>query len=129
MDYSHIPMMLPLSSARLSHIFITVSDHDSMVSFYRDQLGLVQIACERGRFAFFDIGNNCRIALYPGRSPVEAAAPHWFIVLDVDDIDRTRSSLVSRGITVSAIESVPFGRAATFSDPEGNIIEIHQPAD
>ncbi|MCW5689123.1 MAG: VOC family protein [Pseudolabrys sp.] len=48
------------------------------------------------------------------------------MVIETDDIASARERIHKGGIAISAIEPVPFGRAAMLRDPEGNMIEIHQ---
>ena len=118
----------PLAGGSMSYLFIMVWDFATMAGFYRDVLGLEVVAFEEGRFAFFqtDLGGP-QLALYPGRSRNAAAANHWFFAFNVPDIESTVATLLERGVRVGPIESVPFGRAAQFLDPEGNAIEMHQP--
>jgi len=42
------------------------------------------------------------------------------MVLDTDDIDVTHGELKRRGLDISEIDNAPWGRYATFSDPDGN---------
>lgn len=117
-----------LMGARMSAVFILTRDLEAMTAFYRDVLGLRLAYGEAGQFSFFETSpGGVQIALYPGRRAEAPAEPYWFTVLDVTDIERVAASLRASGVAVSAIEDVPFGRAAQFADPEGNRIEIHQP--
>ena len=117
----------PLLRGRFSHLFLLAADLETMASFYGATLGLALREHTPGEFAFFELGGGARLALYPGRDMSAETVNHWFIVIDVDDIQRTVNALLARGVDVSTIEDVPHGRAATLSDPEGNVIEIHQP--
>jgi catechol 2,3-dioxygenase-like lactoylglutathione lyase family enzyme len=50
------------------------------------------------------------------------------VAFRVDDIDRAREELVSRGVDVSDPFEVPgAGRQAFLKDPDGNLIELNQP--
>jgi predicted enzyme related to lactoylglutathione lyase len=100
-----------------------------MLSFYRDTLGFDVPYSADGEFAFLRMSRDREpeIALYPGRASNQGGDNHWFVVIDVDDIERAVAGLQERGVAVGAIEDVPYGRAATFRDPEGNIIEVHEP--
>jgi predicted enzyme related to lactoylglutathione lyase len=117
----------PLAGGRFSHFFLMTRDHDVMVAFYRDTLGWQLHEHEAGAFAFLTLdGVEPRLALYPGRQSESAIENHWFLLIDVPDLARTVTTLAARGVDVGEIFDVPFGRAATFSDPEGNVIEVHQ---
>ncbi len=114
---------------RLSHVFLLARDLEALASFYRDTLGLAVVYEEPGACCFLDLGGP-RLALYPGRSgrahPADPPAD-WFLVLDVEDVERTAADLRERGVEVEPVRAVPFGRAADLTDPEGNRIELHQP--
>jgi predicted enzyme related to lactoylglutathione lyase len=115
-------------TGRFSHLFLLARDFATMVAFYRDTLGWTLQAHAEGEFAFFDMGSpGARLAIYPGRQTGSAIENHWFIVIDVENITAAVSQLAARGVDVGEIMDVPHGRAATFSDPEGNVIELHQP--
>ncbi|HVZ39251.1 MAG TPA: VOC family protein [Candidatus Kapabacteria bacterium] len=120
----------PLSKGRVSHVFITVCDFSAMVRFYRDVLGLRLLYSDEESHAFFSLSDNTdfQLALYSGRKSRGEDRSQWFMVVDVDDIEHVVAGLRAGQVDVGAIEDVPFGRAATFEDPEGNIIEVHQSA-
>lgn len=116
------------SNSHIRYLFILSLDLQRLLSFYRDVLGFTVLYQEEGQFAFLRLGDSGPdIALYPGRTTQQAEAPHWFIVINVDDIKTVAASLRAKGVAVSDIHDVPNGRAATFNDPDGNLIEIHQP--
>ena len=99
-----------------------------MASFYRDILGFDVVYMEEGNCSFLRPGNaGPMIALYPGRESPDDRRAHWFVVIDVENIEKSVEALRQRSVDVSPIEDVPNGRAARFLDPEGNRIEIHQP--
>ncbi len=50
------------------------------------------------------------------------------IVLNTEDIISTRVQLVNRGLEVSEIKDQPYGKEATFDDPDGNGWVLQQPA-
>ncbi len=118
----------PLAGSRLSYLFLLVSDFDRMLSFYRDTLGLSMYYLEQGECAFLRTApdRGPAIALYSGRQgqPVEAA--HWFVVFDVTGIEVVVERLKQRGVEVGEIEEGPNERYAKFSDPEGNVLEVHE---
>jgi len=39
---------------------------------------------------------------------------------EVNDLDATYAELQARGLALSAIDDAPWGRYATFTDPDGN---------
>lgn len=109
-------------------MFVYARDLDEMVQFYRDFLGL-EVNYEKADLcAFLALPGNqdVQLAIYSGGTDTSGAEQHWFYVIDVPDVAATANALRERGVEVGPIEDVPYGKAATFSDPEGNVIEIHQ---
>lgn len=120
-----------IEKGRISYIFIFVRDLESMLSFYRDTLGFELRFSEPGQCAFLDLqaGAGPQIALYTGR---ETAPPRrnadWFVVVDVDDLDTVAAKLRERrDLTTEGIFEVPYGRALQIVDPEGNVVQFHEP--
>lgn len=100
-----------------------------MIGFYRDILGF-EVTFEKAdvcTFLAFPGSPRVQLALYSGRSDTSSVKPHWFYVIDVPDVAAAAAALRDRGVAVGALEDVPYGRATTFSDPEGNVVEIHEP--
>lgn len=117
----------PLAGGHMTYLFILVHDFQGMLTFYRDRLGLRVLYLEEGTCVFLALPNGGpQIALYAGRERVEGSGNHWFVAFDVRGIDAVVAELEQRGVSVGPIEAVPFGRAAKLSDPEGNVIEVHE---
>jgi predicted enzyme related to lactoylglutathione lyase len=116
-------MTKPLTHGKISYLFLLVHDFEVMFAFYHHWLGFEVVYAEPGQFAFLQLGggHGPQIALSAGRTTPISEQSHWFLVIDV-------AALQAQGVVVGAIEAVPFGRAATFCDPEGNLIELHEPA-
>lgn len=117
----------PLSGARVSYLFLTVRDFAAMLAFYRDALGLEVEYVDEGRCAFLRLG-GAQIALYAGLDAPPPDHPHWFLSVDVTGIDDVVAALRARGVPVEDVRTVPYGRAATLRDPEGNTLQLHEPA-
>ncbi len=49
------------------------------------------------------------------------------VMLNVSDIDADHATLSARGLALSPIAQEPWGRYATFSDPDGNGWILRQP--
>lgn len=121
--------MALIKKGRISYIFLYVRDFERMVSFYRDTLGFQVRYTEPERCAFLTVPTSDmpQIALYPGRKTPSSTSDHWFFVIDVDDLDSVASRLLETRIAAEGIFEVPYGRALRVVDPEGNVIQIHQP--
>src|SRR4051794_21939663 len=104
----------PLSSGRVSYLFILVHDFQDMLMFYRDRLGMHSSYLEEGQCVFLTMpdGAGPQIALYAGREQVAGSRNHWFIAIDVHGIDEVVAELLRREVAVGPIEEVPYGRAA-----------------
>jgi catechol 2,3-dioxygenase-like lactoylglutathione lyase family enzyme len=115
-----------VSIQRLAIVSVPVTDQDRAKTFYTDVLGFIA-----GRDSPFR--DNARwIELKPTPdSSITITLVTWFpsmapgslrgLVLLADDFEATYATLQKRGLsTASAIQSAPWGRYATFSDPDGN---------
>ncbi|MBS0533908.1 MAG: VOC family protein [Proteobacteria bacterium] len=120
------PFRIP--GARISHIFIAVNDLPAMSVFYRQTLGFDVLYEDAGKSVFLALPGEPypQIALTASPKPRTGSDPHWFIVIETDDIASVRDRMHRDGLSIGGIEPVPFGRAAMLRDPEGNVIEIHQ---
>ena len=111
---------------RLAIVSVPVSDQDRAKRFYIDVLGFVE-----GRDSPFR--ENARwIEVKPTKeSALTITLVTWFpsmppgslrgLVLLADDLDATYEMLRHRGLSSGTeIQEAPWGRYATFSDPDGN---------
>jgi len=111
---------------RLAIVSVPVSDQDRAKRFYTEILGFVG-----GRDSPFR--ENARwIEVKPTTdSTLTITLVTWFpsmppgslrgLVLLADDLDTTYEMLRNRGLSsASVIKTAPWGRYATFSDPDGN---------
>jgi methylmalonyl-CoA/ethylmalonyl-CoA epimerase len=112
-------------------VVLTVPDFDEAVAFYRDALGLAQIADwsgEDGRVILLDAG-NATLELFDEHQAqsvdrIEAGSRVSGTVrlaLEVDDLDGTRDRLLAAGARAEAEPVVPpwGGRNARLRAPDG----------
>lgn len=109
---------------RIDIVSIPVSNQATSKAFYMEKLG-------------FDLlrenpmgPEQTWVELTPRGAQTSITLTTWFpamppgsvqgIVLDTNDIDTTHAELESRGLAISQISEAPWGRFATFSDPDGN---------
>jgi catechol 2,3-dioxygenase-like lactoylglutathione lyase family enzyme len=126
---------------KLSYVRLMVDDYPACFAFYRDVLGLpVTYGDENSRYAEFEIGTDTQLALNKREVMAEALgterAGHelpgqdrFALILEVDDVDKAASDLVSRGATMVLEPSDRPGwgiRAAYFRDPDGYLIELNK---
>ena len=111
---------------RTDFISVPVTDLERSTSFYRDTLGFEQIG--HGAWPEFQLGENVSLYLLdPTNIGQEFMGPHTApIALRVDDVERARSELESRGV-VFAGDTFDTGvcHMAFFNDPDGNDLMLH----
>lgn len=105
-------------------------DVKALRDWYHDTLGLTfsNPYEENGKLQYDEaaVGNNGWFSLmtneWIGAPPGSASG----IVFEVDDIEKERNQLVSRGVKSEEIYDTPVCRVFSFKDPEGNKVSMHQ---
>jgi catechol 2,3-dioxygenase-like lactoylglutathione lyase family enzyme len=122
---------------RLSHlqvVSIPVADQDRAKTFYTEVLGFALLADN-------PMGENQRwVQVGPAGAETSLTLVTWFpsmppgstqgLVLATDEIDEAYRVLSARGLRFHGpIEAAPWGRYATFADPDGNgwVLQATQP--
>ncbi len=102
-----------------------------LLAFYRDVLGLkvdrVHPSEETAEFVEFDLGSDHWFTLMPEAFLGRPAGSGVGVVFEVDDIDATLEAV--RPSAMKADEKPqdhPGCRTASFEDPEGNKVGLHQ---
>jgi catechol 2,3-dioxygenase-like lactoylglutathione lyase family enzyme len=129
------------------HVGLSVADLDAQRRFYADALGLTEVEeqfempAARVRSAILRAGDGLKIELIErgGSAPQEFTDPydgagtqgyfHWAVY--VDDLDTAYESVLSAGageVSAPADAVRPGMRFAYVKDPEGNLLELIQPA-
>jgi glyoxylase I family protein len=108
------------------HVSIKVGDTEKAVDFYRDVLGLT-LRSDRPGFGFggawLDAGGQ-QVHLVEGPLPKDEGQ-HF--ALEVDDLGAAIADLRGRGVEVTDPIPVATAQQAFVNDPDGNLIELHQP--
>jgi catechol 2,3-dioxygenase-like lactoylglutathione lyase family enzyme len=115
---------------RVAIVSVPVSDQDRAKAFFVDTLGFQLVADQ-------PMGDGARwLQVAPGFGGVSLTLVTWFeempagslrgMVLATKDIDAAHAELKARGVDVSDIERAPWGRYATFEDPDGNGFVLQQ---
>ncbi|HEV3089619.1 MAG TPA: VOC family protein [Candidatus Elarobacter sp.] len=106
-------------------------DVAKLLAFYRDALGLrvdrAHPSEADAQFVEFDIGNDHWFTVLPESFLGRPAGSGAGVVFEVDDIDAALDAV--RGAARSADEKpaeYPDCRVASFEDPEGNKVGLHQ---
>lgn len=92
----------------------------AMAAFYRDVIGLRQIADEKGWKEF--AAGECNIALHNGSSVAGKRAPK--LCFYSDDVAATREMLVKRGAKLGKVKSGKGLDLCEGKDPDGNPFQI-----
>jgi glyoxylase I family protein len=118
-----------MSSLRLSHIdhvSVIISDLERSRRFYRDILGLKEIAKPK-TFDFsvlwFELGNQQLHLLFKDR-PDTISARHF--ALRVDDAKAARAHFAAHGVPTQETTPIPHCDRFFVADPDGNRVEVIQ---
>lgn len=122
-----------MAISTVSVISVPVTDQDRARDFYVDALGFAVL---------FDnpVGPDMRWLhlTAPGGGTAIVLAT-WLddfapgslrgVFIDVADIDAQKTEMEGKGIAFEGeIQDTPFGRFLSFTDPDGNRLDLHEPA-
>ena len=114
-------------------IFFRARDPAGMAAWYQENLG---ICAEDGHADF--VWHDSERPDQPGRTvwsifPADTeyfgpSRPAFMINYRVSNLDRMLAQLSRNGVAVEKVEDFDYGRFAWITDPEGNRIELWEPA-
>jgi len=111
---------------QIDHVSVIVTDVERSRRFYRDLLGLKEIAKPK-TFDFvvlwFDLGDQQLHLLH--KEKADAISPRHF-ALRVADVAAARLYLRERGVATEETTPIPGADRFFIADPDGNRIEIIQ---
>ncbi|MBB5158257.1 VOC family protein [Saccharopolyspora phatthalungensis] len=118
--------------SRLQFVSVPVADHVKACGFYIDVLGfelVMDLAGPHGQFVMVALpGAQTGVVLVDfsveGRDP--GGPVH--LQLHTDDLESDVAELRAAGVTVGNPLDRPWGRTASFNDPDGNLISLLQPS-
>lgn len=115
---------------KIELIILPVSDVDRAKEFYAERVGFVldhdQRVSEHVRFVqLTPPGSACSIAFGEGLVDTPPGSVHGMQVVVVD-ADQAHAELSARGVDVTPVEELAWGRFVTFSDPDGNAWSLQQ---
>jgi predicted enzyme related to lactoylglutathione lyase len=111
----------------IANVWLPVVDTDRAVQFYEGTLGL-SLAKRDGDWAEVET-DGLRIGLN-GREPEGAGAHGGPVVTFQPDngLEAAIQDLEGKGVDFAAgISEHPWGRVATFQDPDGNDLQLYEP--
>ena len=112
---------------KVSHIWLYVKDTQVSIRFYRDTLGfrLVETFPDG---ALLNAG-GILIGIHSEDRDRKSQPGGTSIILHTEYIEKSFDMLRQRGVeSLRKIESEPYGRIATFKDPDGYLLELWQPS-
>ena len=115
---------------KLELVQVPVSDVDRAKAFYVDQIGFNadhdhQVTDELRFVQLTPPGSACSIAIGTGLSQMAPGSVEGLQIV-IDDADAAHAELKSRGVEVSDVQDLPWGRFVFFSDPDGNSWSLQQ---
>jgi catechol 2,3-dioxygenase len=124
--------------SKLGHAVLKVRSLDASVPFYRDVLGLTEVARHGGRMVFFSCGDNHHdLALL--KLGAQAPLPEGrqvglyhlaFKVGDsLDELRACRDHLATRGVELDGQSDHRVSQSLYCHDPDGIMIELYVDAD
>ena len=131
---------MPIRVMNVGHVVLKVRDIERSARFYRDVLGLKEVA--RGEFgrpmAFFSTGDNHHdVAVMEmgadAPSPPAEATGLSHVALRIgttlDELRAARAHLEAHGITKLRVRDHVVSQSIYVDDPDGNMVELYVDAD
>jgi catechol 2,3-dioxygenase len=129
---------MAIAIRNIGHVVLKVRDLDRAVAFYRDVLGLREVARFRERMVFFSAGSNHHdlavLAVGPNAPlPPSDAVGLYHVALKIgdrlDDLRAAKAHLEAHGIAVRGTADHRVSQSIYIDDPDGNGIELMVDAD
>ena len=116
---------------RIELVFVPVADTDRSRAFYGDTLGWpvdhdVRVSEELRFVQVTPPGSACSIAFGEGIGGDMAPGTLRALQVVVASADEARADLVARGVDVTPVEDLAWGRFVHFADPDGNTWAVQE---
>src|SRR5579864_8341694 len=110
--------------------FFRAKDPKALALWYQQHLGILTIPTSDGETSWQQESGATAFTPFPETSKYFGdASKVWMLNFRVRDLDKMAAQLQAAGIAVKIDpESYPYGRFGRLHDPEGNPIELWQPA-
>ncbi len=114
-------------SLTVSHLWLYVKDTQGSIQFYRDTLGL-RVVETFPDGALLNAGGML-IGIHREEEERKSHPGGTSIILHTNHIEKSFDMLRQRGVRfLGMIENEPYGRIASFKDPDGYLLELWQPS-
>ncbi len=127
-----------MRALKLGHAVLKVRSLETSVPFYRDVLGLKEVARHGGRMVFFSCGENHHdLALLEigaqARSPEDYQIGLYHLAFKVgdslDELRACRDHLAAHGVELAGQSDHRVSQSLYCHDPDGILIELYVDAD
>ncbi len=127
-----------MRASKLGHVVLKVRSLDVSVPFYRDVLGLQEVARHGGKMAFLSCGENHHdLALLEVGSgappPLQRQVGLYHVAFKVgeslDELRAFRDHLTAHGVALAGQADHRVSQAVYFHDPDGLMLEAYVDAD
>jgi glyoxylase I family protein len=110
--------------------FFRAKDPKALALWYQQNLGILTTPTSEGETAWQQDAGSTAFTPFPETSKYFGDAQKvWMLNFRVRNLDKMAGQLQAAGIEVKVDpQSYPYGRFARLHDPEGNPIELWQPA-
>jgi glyoxylase I family protein len=110
--------------------FFRAKDPKALALWYQEHLGILTIPTKDGETSWQQEAGSTAFTPFPETTKYFGDPQKvWMLNFRVRDLDKMAAQLQAAGIEVKVDpESYPYGRFGRLHDPEGNPIELWQPA-
>jgi predicted enzyme related to lactoylglutathione lyase len=110
--------------------FFRAKDPKTLALWYQQHLGILTVPSKDGETSWQQEAGSTAFTPFPETSKYFGDPQKvWMLNFRVRDLDKMAAQLQAAGIEVKVDpESYPYGRFGRLHDPEGNPIELWQPA-
>ncbi len=116
-----------MTVTRIRVVSVPVSDQDRSLNFYVGVLGFELVSDSfMGDMRWMQVaprGSECSLTLVTW-FPTMPAGSLKGLVIETDHLDEDVEAIRAKGVVIEGVHDAPWGRFATFDDPDGNGIVL-----